>query len=237
IPAKNSLIVIDNLDSNLGYDITKKVRSDVNTILNFTRVNYDDAERAIDDIRQYSISLGNDFTYKPSLDTTMSLGFLVRKNSNDYVNNVDKSYENVDRDLTASISHEFGRLADVSVGSTISYDYTNFLGNALSNSRTDTFELNPSVYSEFSETLSSTINFDFNRITKWNPKGDAIESWKQTYDYTTNLSVIYSPFDKFTINLSMGTGHKYRLEHKTFRVKKSEDDDYYNVSLNASYEW
>jgi len=240
-PRKNKSTGIDNLDSNLGYDITEKLRADVKTILNFKSVIYDDDDSDIDDTRESSISLGNDFIYKPSLITKLTLGFVVKKNSSDYLNDPEKDYENVNRVLTTSINQEIGKLLDLTLGVSYKYNFTNFLAKSYSNIRQNIIEIKPSAIFNISESLSSSIGLNFDRVTYWNPIGedesDVVNSWRQTHNYTTNFAITYNPLDMFTVNFGLGTGHNYSLENKILKVKKKQDNDYYNVSLNINYDW
>lgn len=239
-PSKNALTNLNNLDSNLGYDITEKLRTDVKTILNFKNVRYDDRTASVDDAKESSISLSNEFTFKPSLITKLTLGFLVKKDFNDYTNNSDRSYENIDRHIISRISQDIGKLFDLSFNFTYKYNYTNFLASAQSNIRQNTITANPSAIINISESLFSSLRFTYSNVTQWKPYGDendSINSWWRTHNYTTNFNVTYTPLDKFTVNFSLGSGHNFRLENEIYKVKKNEDNDYYNVSLDMNYEW
>lgn len=237
-PPSNTKTVSNNLDSNIGYDFTETLRTDVNTNMSINKDTYDHPLAAIENKVSSDITLGNTFTYRITNDTKLTSRFNISAARTEYENAPESNREVLDRSFGGSIDQDFSDLFDVTLSTDIGVNQNNLPYRSQGNIRKEYFTLNPRAILDVSKALTLSTSFTFTRNKEWKPNDeDWEETWRQTDNYTTSLNVTYRVFEDFNVNFSAVNTHQLKVDDKNLREKTYPDESYFNVSVSANYQW
>jgi hypothetical protein len=234
----NGRTIANNLDSNIGYDFTDTLRTDVVTRLSINKDTYDDPFYITENNVNSAASITNTFTFKVADDTRLTPAFYVSVNRTRFEYDPEKNYEFLERYFSGTVAHGFSDMFDVTFTARTGVSYSSYPFKSRSNREKKYYTLNPSTTLDISEALTLRVSFSLSRNEEWRPnETDWEETWQRTDDYSTNLSATYRIFEDFNINFNAVNSHQLRVNDKILRKKTYPNESYFNVSASASYQW
>jgi hypothetical protein len=228
----------NNLDGNIGFDWTDKLRVDVATAMNVVLRRYANADAAVDDSDDLKITLGTGFIYDLTRDTTLEIKTDISKSSTTYVNpgssNTDTAQ--INRRLTTRITREFGQLFKPTVGVDLTSGRDYFPGSPRSNKRRWIVGINPSAEVNTSDKMKLNFGLSYSRDRSEGVYRPRLEDWQIIVGYSGNLGVTYVLSENLTFTSSTSSSHSYYIRlNRLGRYKEVPNETFFDVNAGLNF--
>lgn len=240
-PEKDYRARSNNLDANIGFDWTKKLRVDVATAMKLTANRYFEAAAAkTGDRDDLNVNLNTTFTYSYSRDTEMTLATDISKDSSNYVHPEYSGgdYERINRHFGTSVRRGFGKLFIPALSVDLNADDEYYPSSSSSNRIHRGWSVYPSTEFNTSDNLSLRFGFSYSNEetdAMYNPKP---ENWELRQYYTATASITYSIIKNFTLYVNASDSHNVNTFWSTEQNKRIVElpaESFFNVSAGLNY--
>jgi hypothetical protein len=228
----------NNLDGNIGFDWTDKLRVDVATAMNVVLRRFEDPKSALENSDDLKITLGTGFIYDVTRETTLEVKTDISKNSTTYVNpeTVNTDTAQINRRLNTRMTREFGQLFKPTVGVDLTYGRDYFPGTPRSNKRRWIVGINPSTEVNTSDKMKLNFGFSYTRDRSEGVYRPRLEDWQIIVGYAGNLSVTYVLSQNLTFTSSTSSSHTYYLRlNRLGRYKEVPNETFFDFNAGLNF--